>query len=67
MLAHDADPVKVAALAIVHALLPDAVGNADVYLVGGEHATDFRQHLSCCVGARAVAAQNRVELSLVND
>ena len=66
MLAHDADPVKVAALAIVHALLPDAVGNADVYLVGGEHTMDLRHHLSC-VGARAVAAQNRVERSLVND
>ena len=63
LLAHDVDSVEVAALEIVHALLLDIVGNVDVDSVGGEHAMDLRQHLSC-VGARDVAAQNRVELSL---
>lgn len=59
-------PVEVAALEVVHALLLDAVGNADVDSVGGEHAMDLRQHLSC-IGARAIAAQNRVERALVDN
>ena len=58
-------PFESTVLEVVHALRHNTVGDTDVDSVRCQDTLNLREHLFC-VGARAVAAQDRVESALVN-